>query len=58
VLSALSEPALDDTILFARDDEQGGTIVRRLGELPHFDDVKDKTGIDELFSTGWLEFAV
>lgn len=58
VLLGLSESALQNAVLFARDEEHPGTIVRRLGDLEHFDEVTKKTRIDELFSTGWLEFAV
>ncbi|MCH7687052.1 MAG: ATP-binding protein, partial [Planctomycetes bacterium] len=58
VLMGLSESALQDAVLFARDEEHPGTIVKRLGDLDHFDEVTKSTRIDELFTTGWLEFAV
>lgn len=58
VLLGLSDNALRDVVLFARDEEHPGTIVRRLGDLEHFEEVTKKTSIDDLFSTGWLEFAV
>ncbi|MEX0717371.1 MAG: ATP-binding protein [Planctomycetaceae bacterium] len=58
VLLALSREALESVVLFARNEEHPGTIVRRLGELPHFHETIERTHIDELFTTGWLEFAV
>ena len=35
-----------------------GTIMRRLGDLPRFEETLERTGIDELFATGWLEMAL
>lgn len=32
--------------------------MRRLGDLPYFDEVVERKGIEELFSTGWLEMAL
>jgi hypothetical protein len=32
--------------------------MRRLGEIPYFDEAVQREGIDELFSTGWLETAL
>jgi predicted ATPase len=58
VLLSLSEKAQRDAILFARTEDTPGTITRRLGDLPHFEEVMQKTHIDHLFTTGWLEFAV
>jgi predicted ATPase len=58
VLQWLSDEALRSTIVFGRVPEHEGTIMRRLGDLPHFNEVVQKTGIDELFTTGWLEMAL
>ena len=58
VLLSLSEKAQRDAILFARTDDTPGTITRRLGDLPYFEEVMQKTHIDHLFTTGWLERAV
>lgn len=58
VLQWLSEGALRSTLVFGRVPEHEGTIVRRLGDLPHFDLVAQRTGIEELFTTGWLEMAL
>jgi len=58
VLLSLSEQALRSAVLFARPEETAGTITRRLGDLPHFDEVAQKTQIDRLFTTGWLEQAL
>lgn len=58
VLQWLSDEALRSTIVFGRVPEHEGTIMRRLGDLPHFDEVVQRKGIDELFTTGWLEMAL
>jgi hypothetical protein len=41
-------------VVFGRVPEHEGTIMRRLGDLPHFKETLERKGIDELFSTGWL----
>lgn len=58
VLQWLSEESLRNTIVCGRVPEYEGTIMRRLSELPHLFDVLQRTGIDELFTTGWLEMAL
>jgi predicted ATPase len=58
VLLGLSEKALRNAVLFARTRETPGTITRRLGDLPHFDEVTEKMHIDRLFTTGWLEMTL
>jgi AAA15 family ATPase/GTPase len=58
VLLSLSQQALRDVVLFARTPDSPGTVTRRLGDLAHFDDVTQKTKIDRLFTTGWLERAL
>jgi hypothetical protein len=58
LLQWLSDESLRNSIVFGRIPEQEGTIVRRIGDLPHFDEVLRRKGIDELFSTGWLEMAL
>jgi hypothetical protein len=58
VLQWLSEEFLRSTLIFGRVPENEGTIVRRLGDLPHFEQVAQRTGIEELFTTGWLEMAI
>lgn len=57
LLQWLSSETLDRAILCARSPDQEGTILRRLGELPHLAEVRARPGSDigELFSTGWLE---
>jgi hypothetical protein len=32
--------------------------MRRLGDLPHFNEVVERAGIEEMFTTGWLEMAL
>ncbi len=58
VLLGLSDEALRNAVLFARDEETPGTVTRLLGELPDFEEVTEKTQIDRLFTTGWLEQAL
>lgn len=58
VLEWLSAEALRSALVLGRTPEREGTVVRRLGDLPHFDEVVRRKGIDELFTTGWLEMAL
>ena len=58
VLQGLSETSLGNAIVFGRIPETPGTVMRRLGDLPAFDEVVDRKGIEHLFSTGWLERAL
>lgn len=58
VLEWLSEEARRSAVVFGRVPEREGTLVRRLGDLPHFDEVVKSAGIDDLFTTGWLETAL
>ncbi|NQT36131.1 MAG: AAA family ATPase [Planctomycetes bacterium] len=58
VLLGLSPEALADVVLFARPEESAGTVTKRLGDLPHFEEVTQKSSIDRLFTTGWMERAV
>lgn len=58
VLQWLSDESLRNTIVFGRVPDHEGTLMRRLGDLPHFDEVVRRKGIEELFTTGWLEMAL
>lgn len=58
VLTALSKPALESAVVFARVSGREGTLARRLGSLPHFEEVAKVRRIDELFASGWLERAL
>ena len=58
VLQWADEEILRNTVVFGRTPNYEGTIARRLSDLPHFDQVAKRKGIDELFSTGWLEMAL
>ncbi|NNB96739.1 AAA family ATPase [Corallococcus exiguus] len=58
VLMALSPEALKSTVLCARSPEHPGTVLRRLGDLPHFEEVSKHSNIEHLFTTGWLERAL
>ncbi|RUO88535.1 hypothetical protein D7Y11_34865 [Corallococcus sp. AB018] len=58
VLMALSPDALKSTVLCARSPGHSGTVLRRLGDLPHFEEVSKHSNIEHLFTTGWLERAL
>ena len=58
VLQWLSDESLRNAIVFGRVPDHEGTIMRRLGDLPHFNEVVERSGIDEMFTTGWLEMAL
>jgi hypothetical protein len=58
MLQAVSRNTLLSAVVFGRDAEHEGTIMRRLGDLPRFEETLERTGIDELFATGWLEMAL
>ncbi|MCX7428359.1 MAG: AAA family ATPase [Planctomycetia bacterium] len=55
VLLSLSREALRSAVLFARPEGSPGTVTQRLGDLPHFEEVTQRTEIDRLFAAGWLE---
>ena len=57
-LESFSDESLRSTIVFGRVPDHEGTIMRRLGDLPHFNEVVERTGIEEMFTTGWLEMAL
>jgi predicted ATPase len=57
-LQSLSPEGLRNTVLCARIPDHPGTVLRRLGDLPHFDEVSTRSRIDHLFTTGWLERAL
>lgn len=58
LLQVLSKETLRNAVLCARMADQPGTVLRRLGELPHFDEVSSRSHVDHLFTTGWLERAL
>ncbi|HLL04654.1 MAG TPA: AAA family ATPase [Myxococcaceae bacterium] len=58
VLQWVNEETLRSTVVFGRVSDYEGTLMRRLGDLPHFDQVARHKGIEELFTTGWLEMAL
>lgn len=61
VLGALADadPELAKaTLVFGRTPDEPGTVARRLGDLPHFDEVVQRRGIEHLFTTQWLERAL
>jgi predicted ATPase len=58
VLQWLTPERLREALVFGRVPDREGTLVRRLGELPYFEEVIQREGIEELFTTGWLEMAL
>lgn len=58
VLRWLDDETLGNTVLFARVPEHEGTIMRRLRDLPRFFDIVREAGIEEMFTTSWLELAL
>ena len=48
VLLSLSDRALRNAVLFARNEETPGTVTRLLGDLPDFEEVTEKTRIISL----------
>ena len=58
VLNALSPEALRDAVLFARPPGSEATVTRRFGEIPGFEEVVKRRGVERLFVSGWLERAL
>lgn len=58
LLQWLAPERLREVLIFGRVPDREGTLVRRLGDLPHFEEVIQRQGIEELFTTGWLEMAL
>jgi predicted ATPase len=58
ILQALSSEGRNNAVLCARTPSRSGTVLRRFADIPHFKDVIARSGIDHLFTTGWLERAL
>lgn len=58
LLQWLGDDALRNSIVFGRVPHHEGTVMRRLGDLPYFNEVVQREGIDEMFTIGWLEMAL
>lgn len=58
VLGALSRPTLGNVIAFGRHPGLPGTLMKRLADLPRFDEVVERRGIEYLFTSQWLERAL
>lgn len=54
MLRAMSRESLSCAVVFGRRAGAPGTAARRLGDLPHLDEIVKK-GVEHLFSTRWLE---
>ncbi len=57
-LASLDRDDLRNAIVCGRIPGQPGTLMRRLGDLEHFEEVAASSGVGELFTTGWLEMAL
>lgn len=58
LLAHLAPETLAAVVAFARDPESGDTVCSRLGDLPHFETLRDAENLDHLVSTGWVERAL
>jgi predicted ATPase len=58
MLQAVTQETLHSAVVFGRVAEHEGTIMRRLGDLPGFEETVKRTRVDDLFATGWLEMAL
>jgi predicted ATPase len=58
VLGALARETLGNTIVFGRHPDRPGSIMKRLADLPQFDEIVVRRGIEHLFTTKWLERAL
>lgn len=58
VLNALSPEALRQAVLVARPPGSEGSVLQRLGDLPDFDAVCERRGVDRMLASGWLERAL
>ena len=58
VIQALSPVTLGNAIVMGRVPDEPGTLARRLKDLPHFDEIAERRGVDHLFTTGWMERAL
>jgi predicted ATPase len=58
LLASLGKDALGDAIAFARSSATGATEMRRLRDLPSFEEIEGRRGIEYLFTTEWLERAL
>jgi hypothetical protein len=54
----LSPETLKAAVVFGRHPDVEGTVMRRLGDLPNFEEIENKRGVEYLFTTGWLEHAL
>lgn len=58
LLAHLSDAALANVVALGRDHENGISVSARLGDLPHFEVLKNSPRLDHLISTGWIERAL
>ena len=57
-VALVSPETLREAVVFGRPKDAEGTIARKLGELRAFEEVLERRGIDQLFTTKWLERAL
>ncbi|HJT98743.1 MAG TPA: AAA family ATPase [Rhodanobacteraceae bacterium] len=57
LLAHLAPASLANVVALGRDDE-GMTVCERVGDLDHFEILRDSEQLDRLVSTGWIERAL
>ena len=57
LLAHLSAESLENVVGLGRDDG-GVTVCERLGDMQHFETLRDSRQLDHLVSTGWIERAL
>lgn len=58
VLEALGPKARGDVVALGHVPEQPGTVMKRVSDLPRFEEVVERRGMAYLFTTNWLEQAL
>ena len=58
VLEALGPQARDNVVALGHVPGQPGTVMKRVGDLPRFQEVVERRGLGYLFTTHWLEQAL
>ncbi|WP_309891792.1 ATP-binding protein [Archangium sp.] len=58
VLEALGPKARGDVVALGHVPDQPGTVMKRVSDLPRFEEVVERRGMAYLFTTNWLEQAL
>jgi hypothetical protein len=54
----LSEESLANVVALSRDPDTQTSVAKRLGDLDHFETLRDSDHLAELISNGWIERAL